>query len=331
MTSLSSPPTGVIPRHQNESRARSLLSAAAIPLVLLVIVSLGALVSPRFLTVANLVNVLNSAAIIGIAAVGMTVVLLVGGFVDLSMPATLATAGIVTLLVGSVLPAPLAVAVGVASAAIAGLVNGLLIGWLGLNPVIATLGTNVVILGIAQALIGGQIIYTPFDESVKQAVTASYYGVPFAVLVLVLVAVTVGFVLSATTFGRKVYATGGNPNAALIAGVGPRRVTTIVFVISAACAGLAGSILALQLGTVRPGIGAGYEFDAVTAVVIGGTSLFGGAGSVTRTMGGLLVVGLTTNVLALVGVPTPAQGLIKGGVIVGAVALDVATRVRSKR
>jgi ribose transport system permease protein len=299
--------------------------------VIVFIVILGAITSPRFLTAGNLLNVLNSAAIIGIAAVGMTVVLVVGGFVDLSMPATIATAGIVTLLTGSFLPAPVAVAAGVAAAASAGLVNGLLIGWLGLNPVIATLGTNVIILGIAQALIGGQIIYTPFDVSVKQTVTGSYLGIPFAVIVLVAVAGVVAFMLGTTTLGRRIYATGGNPTAALIAGVGPRRVTAVVFVISAACAGVAGSILALQLGTVRPGIGAGYEFDAVTAVVVGGTSLFGGAGSVTRTLGGLLIVGLTTNVLSLVGVPTPGQGLVKGAVIVAAVALDVATRVRRRR
>lgn len=300
------------------------------PGTLVVVVLVSALISPRFATTGNLLNVLNAAAIVGIVAFGMTVVLLVGGLVDLSVVATVAIGATVTLVAGESVPVLLAMALGVLAAAAAGAINGALIGFVGLNPVIVTLGTNVIILGFAQLIVGGAIIYTPFPD-LRATLSASYLGVPFGVWMAVLVCLALQLALSFSAWGRRVYAVGGNPLAAQVAGVNARRIKAGAFVVSASLAGFAGSVLALQLGQVRPAIGAGYEFAAVTVVVVGGASLFGGAGSVVRTTGGLLLLAVVDNNLTLIGFPTLAQGMVRGAIIVVAVAIDLRLRARSTK
>lgn len=314
------------PRITKSGKLSQILSWAALPGAVLALIVLGALLSDQFLTVKNLTNVLINMSIVGIIVVGMTFVFITRGMADLSVPATVAVGGILALglqpSIGS-LPAAL---VGVLAATLAGTLNGILIGFAGLNPVITTLATGIIVLGIAQAAVGGVIVYGD-DKVIQQFLTGRLLGtVPVIVLIFLAIAIAGHLLLSRSTLGRWTYAVGSNPHATKASAVPVRFTKASAFILTGGLAGFAGVLLGLTLQTARPGIGMGYEFDAITAVVLGGVSLLGGFGSIPRAIGGLLIIQILGNILVLQGVPTQPQGLVKGALIVGAVAVDVALR-----
>ncbi len=291
----------------------------------------GSLVSDRFLTVQNLTNVLINMSIIGIIVVGMTFVFVTRGLADLSVPATVAIGGLLALGLESSIGTLPAAVVGVGAAALAGAVNGWLVGYAGLNPVITTLASGTIVLGIAQVFVGGVIVYGDNPEA-KEFLTGRILGVVPVVVVIFLAVVALGhLLLSRTVLGRWSYAVGSNPHATKASAVPVKRVRAFAFLLTGTLSGFSGVLLGLTLQTARPGIGAGYEFDAITAVVVGGVSLLGGSGTVMYAFGGLLFVQLLTNIMVLLGVPTEPQGLVKGALIVSAVAIDVALRRRGGR
>lgn len=291
----------------------------------------GALVSDRFLTVQNLTNVLINMSIIGIIVVGMTFVFVTRGLADLSVPATVAVGGLLVLGLESSIGTLAAAVVGVLAAAIAGAVNGWLIGYAGLNPVITTLASGTIVLGIAQVFVGGVIVYGDNPEA-QAFLTGRVFGViPVIVLIFLAVVIMGHLLLSRSVLGRWSYAVGSNPSATGASAVPVKRVRAFAFLLTGTLSGFSGVLLGLTLQTARPGIGMGYEFDAITAVVVGGVSLLGGSGTVLYAFGGLLFVQLLTNIMVLLGVPTEPQGLVKGALIVGAVAIDVALRRRGGR
>lgn len=317
-------------RHTELSARTVLISRLGLPILIVALLIAGSFISDRFLTSQNLTNLLNGAAIAGIVAVGMTFVVLIGGLADLSVPATVATGAIIVLSLGEELGVVGALVLAVVACAAVGAFNGLLIGYLRLNPIVVTLGVSVVSLGIAQALVQGAIVYIETPDA-RAVVIARYLGIPFGVWLLLVVVAVAHWVLTRTAWGRSVYAVGGNYSASRSTALPVRRIKATVFVASAAMAGLAGAVLALQLGQARPIIGSGYEFSAITAVVVGGTSILGGVGGVLRTVGGLILIALVTNLLVLSGVPTPAQGMVTGAIIIAAVGLDLRLRRRSGR
>lgn len=291
----------------------------------------GALVSDRFLTVQNLTNVLINMSIIGIIVVGMTFVFVTRGLADLSVPATVAVGGLLVLGLESSIGTVAAAIVGVLAAALAGAVNGWLIGYAGLNPVITTLASGTIVLGIAQVFVGGVIVYGDNPEA-QAFLTGRVFGViPVIVLIFLAVVIMGHLLLSRSMLGRWSYAVGSNPSATGASAVPVKRVRAIAFLMTGTLSGFSGVLLGITLQTARPGIGMGYEFDAITAVVVGGVSLLGGSGTVLYAFGGLLFVQLLTNIMVLLGVPTEPQGLVKGALIVGAVAIDVALRRRGGR
>lgn len=314
-------------RFDRGSRSIAMLSRAGLALAIVAVISYGALSSPVFLTTGNLVNVLTSMAIVGIVVVGMTFVLVVGGLADLSVPATIACGAILTLALQPVLgPVPaFLLAIGLAGAC--GLVNGMLVGYVGINPIIATLGVGTILLGIVQAAVGGVIVYGA-DPSSADFVKGRVLGIPNIVLIFLAIAVVGNFVLSKSFWGRWTIATGGNYRAAEASAVPVRAVKAGAFVITGLAAGLSGALLGLTLQSARPLVGTGYEFSSITAVVVGGVSIMGGAGSVPRAIAGLVFVQVLTNVMVLQGVRTPIQGFVLGLLIASAVALDVALRKR---
>lgn len=291
----------------------------------------GSLLNDRFLTLQNLTNVLINMSIVGIIVVGMTFVFVTRGLADLSVPATVAIGGLLVLgLQPSIGTIPAAI-VGVIAAAIAGAVNGLLVGYAGLNPVITTLATGAIVLGIAQVFVGGVIVYGS-DADAQAFLTGRVFGViPVIVLIFLGIVVAGHLVLSRTVIGRWSYAVGSNPLATQASAVPVKRVRAFAFLLTGTLAGVSGVLLGITLQTARPGIGMGYEFDAITAVVVGGVSLLGGSGTVLYAFGGLLFVQLLTNIMVLQGVATEPQGLVKGALIAGAVAVDVALRRRGGR
>jgi ribose transport system permease protein len=324
--------TEVDTREATAARHHGLGSAWAfklgVPATVAVVFLLGALTSSAFLTTANLLNVLTSVSIVGIISMGLVFVVISGGWADLSIPAVMATGGIILLTVQPAIGTIGGFVVALAACAVAGSVNGYLIGYVGANPIITTLGTNIVILGIAQAIVGGDIVYNS-DPSASDIVKGRYLGIPFVVYVFVASLLIAHVALSRTVWGRRVFAVGGNRAAAEASGLPTRRVRLSTFALTAIVAGIGGCLLALSLESVRPVVGIGYDFDAFGAIVVGGVSLLGGSGSVARVIGGLFIIQLLTNVMVLHGMSTPAQGLVKGTVIVIAVAVDVRLRRRA--
>jgi len=303
----------------------------ALPISIVLILVVGALLSDKFLTLQNLTNVLINMSIVGIIVVGMTFVFVTRGLADLSVPATVAVGGLLVLGLQSSLGTLGAAVVGVLAAAIAGAVNGWLVGYAGLNPVITTLASGTIVLGIAQVFVGGVIVYGD-DPQAQDFLTGRVFGVvPVIVLIFIAVVAMGHLLLSRTVLGRWSYAVGSNPFATQASAVPVRRVRAIAFLLTGTLAGFSGVLLGVTLQTARPGIGMGYEFDAITAVVVGGVSLLGGSGTVLRAIGGLLFVQLLTNIMVLQGVPTEPQGIVKGVLIAGAVAIDVALRRRGGR
>ncbi|MVA98332.1 ABC transporter permease [Nitratireductor sp. CAU 1489] len=314
-------------RFTRGSKAVEALSKAGLLIAILAVVLYGSIANAAFFSTGNFLNVLTSMSIVGIVVVGMTFVLVVGGLADLSVPATIACGAILSLgLQPMIGPVPSFV-VAVALAGAIGLLNGMLVGYFGVNPIIATLGVGTIGLGIVQAAVGGVIVYGTNPAS-AELVKGRLFGIPVVALIFAAIAIVGHFVLSRSFWGRWTLATGGNYSAAEASAVPVRAVKAGAFVITGLAAGISGGLLGLTLQSARPLVGTGYEFSAITAVVVGGVSIIGGFGSVPRAIAGLVFVQLLTNVMVLEGVRTPVQGFVLGTLIVCAVGMDAALRKR---
>ncbi len=280
-----------------------------------------AAIAPGFFSVANAVNIALSIAIIGILAVGMTAVILTGG-IDLSIGSVLALAGVSAAIAatkGAPLPVVILVALGVG--AITGVVNGSLIAWLRVPPFVATLAMLTVARGLSFIISGGRSI-GGMPSSFGALGRAVVFGVPAPVLVMVAVMAAGAFVLSRMVLGRHIYALGGNAEAAWLAGIRVKLVTGIVYTLNGVLGGLGGFVLASRLGAGVPNAGVQYELDVIAAVVVGGTSLSGGRGSIGSTLWGTVFIGVLTNGLNLANVDPYVQKIALGIVIVIAVIAD---------
>ena len=302
---------------------RSLLHRFGILLVLLA-VGLGlSLATESFLTVSNLTNVARQVSINGILAVGVTFVLLTGG-VDLSLGSVVALSGVVCATFahpsGDGHPLFLPVAAGLLTGAACGLVNGGLVTKGHVAPFIVTLGMMTVARGLALIVSGGRPVADMSER--LTALAGDVGGVPIPLLFFVAVALAAWAFLRRFRLGRHVYAVGGNEQAARAAGISVGRVKIFVYVLCGLMAGLAGVVLAARITTGQPNAGVAYELDAIAAVVIGGTSLSGGIGSVAGTVLGVILIGVINNGLDLMSVSSYYQQVVKGVIIVGAVWLD---------
>jgi len=300
---------------------RNLVHRFGIVAVLLIISGLLAATTDSFATAANLTNVARQVSINGILAVGVTFVLLTGG-VDLSLGSVVALSGVACALFAHpgehALIVPLAV--GLLTGGACGLVNGLLVTRGGIAPFIVTLGMMTVARGLALILSGGKPV-----ANMSPALTdlAGDLGpVPIPLLCFGVVALASWLFLSRFRLGRHLYAVGGNEPAARAAGVSVPRVKLFAYGLCGLLTGLAGVVLAARITTGQPNAGQAYELDAIAAVVIGGTSLSGGIGSVLGTLLGVLLIGIINNGLDLLSVSSYYQAVIKGVIIVGAVWLD---------
>jgi ribose transport system permease protein len=283
-----------------------------------------------FLSAGNLGNIVRAVSEIGIIAIGMTFVILLGG-IDLSVGAILglSAVGTATLMVDSGLGILPAVAVVLAIGVLFGALQGYATARLGIQSFIVTLAGLQVARGLARIWSGGLGIPIAYGDGPKEAPPAfeilngSINGVvPVPAVLFIAIGVAAIAVLRTTAFARHVYAIGGNEKAARLSGVPVTRVKVAVFAIAGLLAAVAGIIHAGQLNQGSPNDGAGYELDAIAAVVIGGTSLAGGSGSMGGTLAGALLLGILNNILALNNIDANVQLLIKGLVIVAAAALQ---------
>jgi len=289
--------------------------------VLAVLAVVGAVTSENFLTSDNLRNILVSSSVIGVVTVGATFVI-IGGGIDLSVGALVALASVWATTVATQSYGPwmmvlCAVLVGTG----AGLVNGLLIAYGRLVPFIVTLAMLVSARGLAAKLADNRTQIVT-QNSIKQIASTDVLGVPLLVLVLAAVA-TIGWVLlNRTTFGRRTFAIGGNAEAARLAGIDVRRTTALLYTLSGTCCGIAAVMLMARTTTGSSTHGNLYELDAIAAVIIGGTLLTGGRGTLIGSILGVLVFTTITNIFILNNLATEVQNIAKGLIIVGAVLLQ---------
>jgi ribose transport system permease protein len=311
----------------NRARIEELLIRNSMVLVLLLVIAYFSYESARFATLPNLRTILIAAAPFALVALGQTLVILTGG-IDLSVGSVIAVSAMTgaSIVVGHPERLWLAVVGAVGVGLLAGLINGLIISRLNVAPFVATLGMLTAASGLAYVIGGGAPINGLPSEYGKIANT-TILGLQAPVLVMILGFIILGAVMKWTAFGLRVYAVGGNRTAAEVAGVNTRRTLTSVYVLSGALAGLSGVILSSRVISGPPNLGAGYELDAIAAVVIGGASLMGGRGTIWGTLLGLLLIQTLNNGLDILVVPAYWQAVISGVLIVTAVAVDMwATR-----
>lgn len=295
-------------------------------ILLAVLVLAGALFVDQFRSIDNFVQILKSQSFVGFVALGMTWVVLAGKFVDLSVPATIAVTANAALAWQSLGPG-LAVVAALGTAVAIGFVNGIVVSRLEVNPVIATLAVGSICAGILLAFTGGALS-RPIDDNLGEIINGTALGIPILAIIFLLLTIIFELVLRWTPFGLSVRLVGGNPRMAASIGLRPAAVTIAVFVIMALMAGVTGCALGLFAGQADVALGAGYEFDALIAVVLGGTALAGGIGGFARTFVGVILIGVLNNLLLLNAVPTSGQFLVKGIVFTTIVAVDSYIAVR---
>lgn len=281
---------------------------------------------PRFLVPANLFNVLRQTSVNAVIAAGMTFAILTGG-IDIAVGSTLAIIGAIgAWMVLNGYPFVLILVVLILLGVAIGAINGILIARANLQPFIATLVTQTVFRGATLVFTAGRPI--SFSTSDPAGALFKWLGagnvgpIPVPVILMVIVFGILYFVLNNTSFGRYIYAVGGNEEAAHLSGVNTKRVKTMAYVISGITTALAAMIVTARLTSAQPNAGEGYELDAIAAVVLGGTSMLGGQGTILGTVAGALIIGILNNALNLMDVSSYYQTIVKGLVILFAVLLD---------
>jgi len=294
------------------------------PFLVLAALCLGtALLTDRFLSPVNIGNVMLQASVMAVVAMGMTYVIISGGF-DISVGSTVAAAGCAAASVMLEWGTGAGAVAGVAVGVLVGALNGVLITKLDLNPFIATLGTMVVVRGVTLLLTGGRPIMG--EEGLPDAFILygrdRFLGVPWLTWTPILLFIVLWWVLHMSSYGKRLFATGGNREAAYLAGINTDRVRASAYVWCGAMAGVAGVMLAARLQSGQPTSGEFYELMAIAAAVVGGASLYGGEGRLEKTIAGVLIIVVLGNALNLMNVDSYWQRIAIGTVIVAAAAAD---------
>jgi len=309
--------------------ARRINWAGQAPLItLLVLCIVTSLLTSRFLSPINLTNIFVQSSIMAVIAVGMTFVIIGGGF-DLSVGSTVALSGCIAAMAMLKFGIFAGVVSGIAAGAAVGLANGLIVAALKVNPFIATLGSMVLVRGVVYIITGGAPVSG--DDGLPGAFVAfgnaRLLGIHYLVWVPLMLLIVLSVVMQTTPYGRRVYATGGNREAAYLSGVAVERVIASTYVWCGALAGVAGVMLAARLQSGQPTAGEFYELTAIAAVVLGGASLYGGEGTLYKSVIGVFIMIVLGNGLNLLNVDSYWQRVAVGAVVIAAAAAD---RLRSR-
>lgn len=283
--------------------------------------------SDRFLSPENLMTVVRQASIIGVMAIGVTVVV-IGGNLDLSVGSMLSFATVLVVDLHDKIGAELAIVVMLAAVLCMGAVNGFLVGFARLNSLIVTLGMLSVIQGITLIYSGGQNVDIADQESTWFSIfgRGTVFGVATPIVMFLVLAGIMHIVMAYTPFGRKVYSVGGNPTAAVFSGIKRSQIVFSSYMISAFTTGLAALIIGSRVMGSQNNVGQGYELLVLAGVILGGTSLLGGSGNVIKTVIGVLILGFIQNGLLLLGYAYYVQWLVTWVVIILAVWLDISAK-----
>ena len=290
-------------------------------LILLVICVFATILSPSFLSVTNLFNVFKQITVAGIVGCGMTFVILTGG-IDLSVGSILGLSGVLASgVLASTGNTAVAVAVSLTVGIACGAVNGFFVSVCGIPPFISTLGMMTLLRGVILVYTKGSPIPIKSD-AYKFFGKGSIAGIPVPVIILIIVFLLAHYILTQTSYGRSVYAVGGNREAARLSGIRVKTSEFLVYTLNGLMCGMAGLILTARLGSAQYTSGTGIEMDAIAAVILGGTSLSGGVGFVLPTVVGAMIMGIIDNILTLMNVNPHATNIVKGAVILIAVLVD---------
>lgn len=290
---------------------------------LFLIVIVITILNPSFMTTDNVLNILRQVSISALIAFGMTFVILTGG-IDLSVGSTLALTGAVaaTMLASGIDPV-LTILAALLLGAVLGAVNGIIIAKGKVAPFIATLATMTIYRGLTLVYTDGRPVSDLGNEVTFQMLGKGYFfGIPVPVCTMILAFIVLYVIMHKTTFGRRVYAVGGNEAASKLSGINVDRIKIAVYSLTGMLAALSALILTSRLNSAQPTAGTSYELDAIAAVVLGGTSLTGGKGWIFGTLVGALIIGVLNNGLNLIGVSSFFQQVVKGIVILIAVLID---------
>lgn len=292
-----------------------------IVIVLVILMITVGLINKVFYSPENLMNVFRSTSYVFIIGIAITYVLITAGL-DLSVGAVMAMSGILSAMVAQTgMPLLVSIASGILFGAAVGLVNGFLIVKQDIPALIVTLGMMYVCEGLVLIITKGSPVY-PLPDSYKQLGQGNVLGIPNPVVIALILAIIGAFVLKYTKYGRCIYATGGNKETSRLAGINVNFIQMSVYVLSGASAALTGILMAGRLNSAQPSSGSGYELTVVAAVIIGGTSMFGGAGSIFGTLLGALLMTVIENALLLMKISAYWQSFIVGIIIIFAVGLD---------
>lgn len=330
MSATATPQTSTGPAARFGGAQHRLLAFASLILLVLVF----SLASPNFMQTSNILAILQATSVNGVLAIAATLVIITGG-IDLSV-GTLMTfcaviAGVVLTYWG--LPLPLGIVGAILAGAACGFCSGTFIAKLKIPPFIATLGMMLILKGLSLVISGTRPIYFNETPGFSQISLGSIVGsivpsvpLPNGVLILFLVAIVVSFILSKTALGRYTFALGSNEEAVRLSGVNTDRWKIAVYTLAGSICGIAGLLIASRLNSAQPALGQGYELDAIAAVVIGGTSLSGGRGTVLGTLIGALIMSVLLNGLRILSVAQEWQTVVTGSIIILAVYIDMLRR-----
>lgn len=309
-------------RMDKGKQLKDIMSSSVRIIAFLVIIAIFSILSDRFFTFDNFFNVLRQVSTNGIIALGMTLVIISGG-IDLSVGSVMAFSGTICCgLIESGMHFSLAILVAIFLAAVFGLINGILVAQVHMPPFIVTLASMQMIRGAAYIYSQGSPIRV-IDEQFNMFGNGYIGVVPVPVLIFIVVAIIIYLILHKSKIGMWIYAVGGNKNCAIYSGINVKKVEILVFVISGICAAMSGIILASRMYSAQPTSSQGAEMDAIAAAVLGGTSFSGGAGKVTGTILGILIIGVMNNGLNILNVPSYYQEVLKGLIILLAIYVDM--------
>ncbi|MCK8824219.1 ABC transporter permease [Fuchsiella alkaliacetigena] len=280
-----------------------------------------------FLTQNNMLLVLRQVSVKGIIACGMTY-MLIGGEFDLSVGSLVSLTAVLVIDFHDILGPFAAIIIAILAGISVGAFNGFLVGFLKLNSLIVTFGMLFVIQALTLLYTGGQYVSVSNQGATWFSIIGRgfIFGIPIPVIIFGIILIIFGVVLSKTVYGRYLYSVGGNPIASKFSGIPKTYITFSTFIITGLTAAIGGIILGSRLMSAQNYLGQGYEFDIITAVVLGGTSLFGGSGSIPKTLIGVLILGFLSNGFIMMGFPYYVQWVVQWAILIGAVWMDVASK-----
>ncbi len=288
------------------------------------------LASPNFFQFSNIVGILLATAVNGVLALGVTFVIITAG-IDLSVGTVMTLSAVMTgvFITNLGLPIPIGILGGLLTGGVAGWINGTVIAKMKIPPFVLTLGMLYIAKGLALVISGLKPIYFSDTPAFSKIAMADILGIPYAVLIFFGAAIIAHIILTKTILGRYTFALGSNEEATRLSGVNAGKWKTAVYALAGLFSGLAGVLIAARLNSAQPALGAGYELDAIAAVVIGGTSLSGGEGTIMGTVIGAFIISVLTNGLRILSVPQEWQIVVTGGILILAVYADILRRRQS--